>query len=106
MQELASLLPLVGIVLLFWLLVIRPAQRRQKATVRMQDSLQVGDEVMLTSGIFGTLRTLEEDRVRVEVADGVVLEVVRAAIGNVVPRADVTGGTAATPERPLGTEEL
>lgn len=105
MQELVSLLPLVGIVLLFWLLVIRPAQRRQKATVRMQESLQVGDEVMLTSGIFGTLRTLEEDRVRVEVADGVVLEVVRAAIGNVVPRQDATGGTAAD-ERPLGTEEL
>lgn len=105
MQELVSLLPLVGIVLLFWLLVIRPAQRRQKATVRMQESLQVGDEVMLTSGIFGTLRTLEEDRVRVEVADGVVLEVVRAAVGNVVPRAGDVDPTA-TPERPLRTEEL
>ena len=102
MQELVSLLPLVGIVLLFWLLVIRPAQRRQKATVRMQESLQVGDEVMLTSGIFATLRSLEEDRIHVEVADGVVLEVARGAVGNVVPRTD-----AADPaERPLGTEEL
>ncbi len=36
MEELVSLLPLVGIALLFWLLIIRPAQRRQKELGRMQ----------------------------------------------------------------------
>lgn len=105
MQELVSLVPLVGIVLIFWLLVIRPAQRRQKATVRMQESLQVGDEVMLTSGVFGTLRALEQDRVHVEVAPNVVLEVARGAVGNVVPREPAAGDPSST-ERPLGTEEL
>ncbi len=85
MQELVSLLPLVAIALLFWLLVIRPAQRRAKNVSQMQRALEVGDEVMLTSGVFGTLRSLEDDHVRVEVAEGVVLKVVRAAIGSVVP---------------------
>ena len=51
-MELASLLPIVGIALLFWLLLIRPAQRRQRETRQMQSSLEVGDEVMLTSGIY------------------------------------------------------
>ena len=85
MSELASLLPLVGIALLFWLLLIRPAQRRQREMRRMQSSLAVGDEVMLTSGIYGTVRTLAEDRVEVEVSPGVVLGVARGAVGSVVP---------------------
>ena len=85
-ESVVSLLPLVGIALLFWLLIIRPASRRQKQLARMQDSLQVGDEVVLTSGILGTVHSLEEGRAHVEVAPGVVLTVARGAIGQVVPR--------------------
>ena len=94
-----SLLPLVGIALLFWLLVIRPAQRRQKEVARMQDSLAVGDEVMLTSGLYGTLSAIEDDHIRVEVAPGVLLKFARAAVGSVVPLHDPS-------LPPTGTEEL
>jgi preprotein translocase subunit YajC len=75
---------LVGIALLFWLLFVRPAQRRQRAMGSMQRALSVGDEIMLTSGIFGTVRALDDDSFSLEVADGVTLRVVRAAVGNVV----------------------
>ena len=85
MSELASLLPLVGIAVLFWLLLIRPAQRRQRDLRTMQSSLEVGDEVMLTSGIFGVLRSLDDDRMSVELAPGVVVEVARGAVGQKVP---------------------
>ena len=88
MEGLVSLLPLVGIALLFWILIIRPAQRRQKELGRMQSSLDVGDEVMLTSGVFGTLQSLADDHVMVVVADGVTLKVARGAIGSVVPQAE------------------
>jgi len=84
-SELASLLPLVGIALLFWFLMIRPAQRRQRQVRQMQSSLAVADEVMLTSGIYGLVRSLGEERVRVEVAPGVVVEVARGAVGQRVP---------------------
>ena len=47
MQELASLLPLVAIGLLFWLLLIRPQSRRQRDVRQMQAALNVGDHVML-----------------------------------------------------------
>lgn len=87
MEGLVSLLPLVGIALLFWLLIIRPAQRRQRELGRMQSSLDVGDEVMLTSGVFGTVRLIADDHLMVEVADGVTIKVARAAIGSVVPPA-------------------
>jgi preprotein translocase subunit YajC len=81
--ELVSLLPLVGIALLFWLLIIRPASRRQKELTRMQASLEVGDEVMLTSGVFGTLREIDGEHVRVEIAEGVTIKVARGAVGTI-----------------------
>ena len=80
-----TFLPLIGIALLFWFLFVRPAQRRQREMGSMQRALTVGDEVMLTSGIFGTVRSLEDEKITVEVADGVTLKVIRAAIGQVTP---------------------
>jgi preprotein translocase subunit YajC len=82
--EIVSLLPLVGIGLLFWLLLIRPASKRQKELARMQSSLKIGDEVMLTSGILGVLRDTGGDHLRLEIADGVVIKVARGAVGSVV----------------------
>ena len=83
-EELVSLLPIVGIALLFWLLLIRPASRRQKDLRRLQNSLSVGDEVMLTSGIFGRLTSVEGEHLHVTVSDGVELKVARGAIASVV----------------------
>jgi preprotein translocase subunit YajC len=82
-ETVTPFLILLGIAALFWLVMIRPQQRRQQAMTRMQGSLAVGDEVMLTSGIFGIVRSLDEKTVTVEVSDGVTLRVVRAAIGQV-----------------------
>ena len=84
MSELASLLPLLAIAVLFWALMIRPAQRRQRELRQMQSSLAVGDEVMLTSGIYGVLRSLDDERISVELAPGVVVEVIRGAVGQKV----------------------
>ncbi|MFL6003172.1 MAG: preprotein translocase subunit YajC [Nocardioides sp.] len=85
MPELVSLLPIVGIGFLFWFLIIRPASKRQRELSRMQGSLEIGDDVMLSAGIYGTLAAVDGDNVHVLVADGVTLKVARAAIANVVP---------------------
>ncbi len=104
MQDLVAFLPLIGIALVFWLLVIRPQSRRQRELRQMQSTLDVGDRVMLTSGVYGTLREATDETVRVEVADGVVITVARAAIGQVVdPRAGRGGRTE--PESPGAPEE-
>ena len=79
-------LPLIGIVLLFWLFIIRPQSRRQKELRSMQSSLTAGDEVMLTSGIFGTVHEVTEDYVVVEIADGVPIKVAQGAIGSKIAR--------------------
>lgn len=83
MDNLLPILPFVGIALLFWLLFLRPAQKRQQSMRQMQGGLSVGDEVMLTSGIIGVVRSLDQETVQVEVSEGVTLRVVRAAIGQI-----------------------
>ena len=81
METLAAWLPIVGIILIFWLLLIRPAQKRQRALNSIQDSLSLGDPVVTSSGIFGTVASIgDDDKVGLEVAAGVVITVARAAI--------------------------
>jgi preprotein translocase subunit YajC len=87
-QDLAStVLPLIAIALVFWLLIIRPQSRRQRELRAMQASLSLGDEVVLTSGIHGVVRGVDDDVVQVEVATGVTIRVARAAVGIVIPPA-------------------
>ena len=83
METLLSLLPFAAILAMFWFLMIRPNQRRQREHLQMQSALAVGDRVMLTSGIFGTIRSLTDDRARIELSPGAEIEVVRAAIAQV-----------------------
>ena len=83
-----ELLPLVGIALLFWLFIIRPASRRQKELGRMQSSLTVGDEIVLTSGVYGTVRELHDGHLLVEVAPGVNIKVARGAVGTIATKVD------------------
>jgi preprotein translocase subunit YajC len=93
-QDVASVvLPLAAFVLIFWLLIVRPQARRQRELGDMQQSLAEGDRIMLTSGIHGTVRGLQDDVARVEVAEGVHITVARGAIGGKV-KADASATMA------------
>ena len=87
MNELVSLLPIIGIVLLFWLLLIRPQAKRQKALAALQGGLEPGNQVMLSSGLFGVVERIDDDRLHLRIAEGVTVEVARGAVANVVPPA-------------------
>jgi preprotein translocase subunit YajC len=80
-QDLAALLPFLAIALIFWLLLIRPQQRRAKQLQSMQQALDVGDEVMLTSGVLGTLTSVDDETIGLEIAPGVTIRVARGAVG-------------------------
>jgi preprotein translocase subunit YajC len=78
---------IVFIVLLLaalWLLMIRPAQRRQREQQRLMSSMEVGDEIVTAGGLYGTVKALEEDEVRLEIAPGVDVRVARRAVAGVV----------------------
>jgi len=83
-ESLAGLLPILALVLIFWLLLIRPAQRRQRQLHSVQDALAVGDPVLTSAGIFGTVAHLDDDKVGLEVATGVVITVARGAVVGLV----------------------
>jgi preprotein translocase subunit YajC len=84
LPDLVAVLPLLGIALLFWLLIVRPASRRQQALRSLQESLSVGDEVLLAAGLYGTIRTIEDKKIGLEVAGGVVVMAARGAIVEIV----------------------
>lgn len=83
-DQLAQILPLLLIVLAFWFLVIRPARKRQQDTARIQSSVDVGAEVMLGSGIYGTVVAVGDDTLQLEVAPGTTVKVARQAVVRVI----------------------
>jgi preprotein translocase subunit YajC len=83
-NNLGALLPLVLILLVFWFLIIRPQRRRAQQLTATQSSLGIGSEVMLTSGIFGTVVSLEEETIHLEIAPGTTVKIARQAVVRVV----------------------
>src|SRR5215470_3374401 len=67
----------------FFLLIVLPQRRRTNAHRAVLASLEVGDEVVTIGGILGTIRALQEERIELEIAEGVVITVARNAIAQV-----------------------
>ena len=84
MKDLAGFLPFVLIALVFWFLIVRPQRRRQQALAATQSSLGLGSEVMLGSGIFGRVASLDDETIQLELAPGTVVKVSRQAIVKVL----------------------
>jgi preprotein translocase subunit YajC len=89
-DQLGALLPLLLLVVVFWLLILRPARNRQRQAAALQNELTVGADVMLTSGVFGKVTWLGEETVRVEVAPGTSIRVHRQAVGKVLTDEELT----------------
>ena len=77
-----------------YFLLIRPQRRRQRAQAAMQSNIDVGDEVMTTSGLYGFITGFDGDIVWLEVDDNVQLRVARASVQRKV---DTAIGETAVP---------
>ena len=73
-------LPLLLIVAVFYLLLIRPQQRKAKAHQELVSSIGTGDRVVTIGGIHGLVEFMDDDTVRLEVAPGTVITFARGAI--------------------------
>jgi preprotein translocase subunit YajC len=96
-DTIATLFPLLLIVLAFWLLVIRPARKRQQEMTRIQNSVSVGAEVMLGSGIFGTVVSVGDETLTLAVAPGTEIKVARQAVVRVLDGTTTTGPATDAP---------
>lgn len=79
-----TLLPLVLLGVVFYFLIIRPQKKRQREQADLLKSLTPGTEVMTTAGVFGTIATVSEERYGLQIAPGVVIEILPAAVAKVV----------------------
>jgi len=77
---LTSFAPFLLIFVFFYLLLIRPQQKRQKAHRLMLEALKKGDKVVTNGGLMGTVAAVTKDVVTLQVADNVRLKVVRTEI--------------------------
>jgi preprotein translocase subunit YajC len=77
---LIAFLPLAIIMVIFYVLLILPAQRRQKKTQSMLSELKTGDKVVTTGGLYGTIVALDGDAVQLRIADQVKVKVARSAV--------------------------
>lgn len=80
MPPAAQLLVVVVALLAFWVIVMRPARVQQRKVEQLQRELAVGDEVVLSAGIFGTVRSLSDARADIEIAPGTVITVARQVV--------------------------
>jgi preprotein translocase subunit YajC len=88
-DQLLSLLPLVLIFVVFYFLLIRPQNKKQKEHKAMVSNIAVGDEVVTAGGVLGKVAEVSEQFLRIEVADGVELKVQRHTVGAVMPKGTV-----------------
>ena len=71
-------IPLILIFVIFYFFLIRPQQKKVKEHKAMVESLKKGDKVVTSGGITGTIsRVVDNDKVEIEIADNVTVEVVR-----------------------------
>jgi preprotein translocase subunit YajC len=74
---------LIAVFGLMWLLLIRPQRRRQLQQARMQDEIEVGDDVLTAGGIHGTVQAIDGEIVHVEIAPGTIVRLDRRAVAAV-----------------------
>lgn len=79
-SPLFSLIPFILMLVVFYFLLILPAQRRQKKVAEMLGGLKSGDKVITNGGIYGTIVGVEGDALQLRIADQVRIKVARSAV--------------------------
>lgn len=89
MGGLESLLPLVLIFVVFYFLLIRPQQKKQKEHKAMLEALRRGDRILTSGGIMGTITKVQsENELIVEIADGIKVRVARGMVADVMSKTE------------------
>lgn len=88
-SEFLTLLPMIGIFVVFYFLLIRPQQKRAKEQKAMIEALQKGDEVVTAGGIVGKVTKLDENYVTLQVAGGSEIAFQRNAVTALLPKGSI-----------------
>jgi preprotein translocase subunit YajC len=83
-QGIAGLLPIILMVVIFYFLLIRPNQKRQKNVQNMQSNLSKGDKIVTIGGLHGFIDSIDDTKVVLKCGDGSRLTYERSAIREVL----------------------
>ena len=72
--------PIVVMIAIFYFLLYRPQKKQQNLRRAMLDNLKKGDQVITIGGIYGTIEEIGDKSLKLKIADGVVIEVVRSSV--------------------------
>lgn len=86
---LSSILPFLLIILIFYFLILRPQQKRQKERVRLLESVKKGDRVITAGGIHGTVEGIEDKVLLIKIADNVKVKMERSSVSTIVGVTDI-----------------
>lgn len=78
--------PLIFLFIIFYFLLIRPQQKREKDRKEMLNDLREGDQIVTIGGIYGKILEIKEDIVILEVGDKLKIKVAKTAIGNAIKK--------------------
>lgn len=90
-QGLIGFIPIIGMVLIFWFLIIRPQMKQQKAHRAKVAAVKRGDQIVTSGGIVAKVTKVDDEYIEAEIAQGVKVKVVKSMLGDVI----APGGTAA-----------
>ena len=85
-QQLMTFLPMILLFAAMYFLMIAPQRKKQKAHEQMLKSLESGDEIVTTGGIFGVITNVKEDRFVVRIADNTKIEIGKGFVQTVVKK--------------------
>ncbi len=78
--------PMLFMVVIFYFLLIRPQQKKAKEHKALLDNLKNGDRIITSGGIIGTIVSIDDQMVNVEIADKVRIQVARPYISGFAPK--------------------
>ena len=90
-DTLLTFLPMIAIFVVFYFLLIRPQQKKQKEARAMLESLEKGNEVVTAGGILGRIVKLDEQYATIEIAPNTQMVVQRGAISQLLPKGTIKG---------------
>jgi preprotein translocase subunit YajC len=76
-----QLVPFAMILAIFYFVILLPMRRRQKKVQAFQDALKVGDRVITTSGIYGSITKVHDRSIQLQIAEKVKIEVAKGSVG-------------------------
>ena len=83
-MDIVTIIMLVGMLVVMYFFMIRPQKKQEKELAEMRDNLTVGDEIITTGGIVGSVSIIKDDKIMLETGNGSKITILRSSVRTVL----------------------